>query len=118
MMTALAETRQRARGSGLAIVRRMIRISGGFESHVDQAMHPLYEEWAAESPPVAATILASLGQIELHLSVRHPSRQQGTAILERATAQALGVLGEDAFSTDARRIEEVVGDALAARGLW
>ena len=118
MMTALAETRLRARGSGLAIVRRMIRVAGRFESHVDQAMHPLYEEWAGWSPPVAATILATLGQIELHLSVRHPSRDEGAAILERATAQALGVLGEDVFSTDGRRLEEVVGDALAARGLW
>jgi nicotinamide-nucleotide amidase len=96
----------------------MIRVSGRFESHVDQAMHPLYEEWAGWSPPVAATILATLGQIELHLSVRHPSRDEGAAILERATAQALDVLGEDVFSTDGRRLEEVVGDALAARGLW
>ena len=118
IMSALAETRLRVRVSGVAIVRRMIRVSGRFESHVDQAMHPLYEEWAAGSPPVAATILATLGQIELHLSVRHPSREQGAAILERATAQALDVLGEDVFSTDGRRLEEVVGDALAARGLW
>ena len=118
MMTALAETRLRPRASGVAIARRMIRISGRFESHVDQALHPLYEEWAAGSPPVAATILASLGQIELHLSVRHASAHEGAAILERATAQAVGVLGDDVFSTDGRRLEEVVGGALAARGLW
>ncbi|HZI79280.1 MAG TPA: competence/damage-inducible protein A [Vicinamibacterales bacterium] len=118
IMTALAETRLRPRASGVVIVRRMIRISGRFESHVDQALHPLYEEWAAAVPPVAATILASLGQIELHLSVRHASAQEGAAILEHATAQAVGVLGDDVFSTDGRRLEEVVGDALAARGLW
>ena len=118
IMTALAETRLRPRASGVVIVRRMIRISGRFESHVDQALHPLYEEWAAAVPPVAATILASLGQIELHLSVRHASGQEGAAILEHATAQAVGVLGDDVFSTDGRRLEEVVGDALAARGLW
>jgi nicotinamide-nucleotide amidase len=118
MMTALAETRLRARASGVSIVRRMIRIAGRFESHVDQALHPLYEEWAGQTPPIAATILASLGQIELHLSVRTASREQGAAILERATAQVLGVIGEDVFSTDGRELEEVVGDALAARGLW
>jgi len=28
------------------------------------------------------------------------------------------VIGEDVFSTDGRRLEEVVGEALAARGLW
>ena len=118
MMTALAETRLRARASGVSIVRRMLRVSGRFESHVDQAMHPLYQEWAAAAPPIAATILASLGQIELHLSVRHASRETGAALLERAVAQAVGVLGEDVFSTDGRRLEEVVGEALAARGLW
>jgi len=118
MMTALVESRLRVRASGVAIVRRMLRIAGRFESHVDQALHPLYEEWAAASPPVSATILASLGQIELHLSVRHASRQEAEAILGRATTQALGVLGEDVFSTDGRRLEEVVGDALAERGLW
>src|SRR6185436_18653031 len=118
MMTALAASKLRARASGVAIVRRVLRIAGRFESHVDQALHPLYEEWAAASPPVSATILATLGQIELHLSVRHSSREEAAAILERATAQALGVIGEDVFSTDGRRLEEVVGEALAARGLW
>jgi nicotinamide-nucleotide amidase len=118
MMTALAETRLRARASGVSIVRRTLRVSGRFESHVDQAMHPLYEEWAAATPPIAATILASLGQIELHLSLRHASREAGAALLERAVAQAVGVLGDDVFSTDGRRLEEVVGEALAARGLW
>jgi nicotinamide-nucleotide amidase len=118
MMRELAETQLRPRASGVAIVRRMLRISGRFESHVDQALHPLYEEWAAASPPIAATILATLGQIELHLSVRHASREHAAAVLERATARALGVLGEDVFSTDGRRLEEVVGDALASRGLW
>ncbi|HEV8396457.1 MAG TPA: competence/damage-inducible protein A [Vicinamibacterales bacterium] len=118
MMTALAESRLRTRASGVAIVRRMLRIAGRFESHVDQALHPLYEDWAAASPPVSATILASLGQIELHLSVRHASRERAEAILDRATTQALGVIGEDVFSTDGRRLEEVVGEALAERGLW
>jgi nicotinamide-nucleotide amidase len=118
MMTALAETRLRARASGVAIVRRMLRIAGRFESHVDQALHPLYEEWAGQTPPIAATILASLGQIELHLSVRIASHAEGEAILEGATTQVLSVIGEDVFSTDGRRLEEVVGDALAARGLW
>ena len=63
MLTGLAASRLRARASGVVIVRRTLRIAGRFESHVDQALHPLYEEWAAASPPVSATILATLGQI-------------------------------------------------------
>jgi len=118
MLTGLAASRLRARASGVVIVRRTLRIAGRFESDVDQALHPLYEQWAAASPPVSATILASLGQIEVHLSVRHSSREVAAAILEQSTAQTIAVIGEDVFSTDGRRLEEVVGEALAGRGLW
>jgi nicotinamide-nucleotide amidase len=118
MMTAVAESRLRARASGTAIARRTLRVTGRFESDVDQSLHPLYVAWAAQSPPVAATILASLGQIELHLSVRHGVRDEANAILERATAQAVAAIGEDVFTTRGQRLEEVVGEALAARGLW
>jgi len=58
------------------------------------------------------------GQIDLHLSVRHTSAAEGTAMLERAIAQVLEVLGEVVFSTDGRRLEEVVGELLASRRLW
>jgi nicotinamide-nucleotide amidase len=52
------------------------------------------------------------------LSVRHTSAAEGTAMLERAIAQVLEVLGEVVFSTDGRRLEEVVGELLASRRLW
>jgi len=117
MLTSLT-ARLAARASGQTIVRRRLHIAGQIESQVDQALHQLYGEWAAWSPPVAATILAKLGQIDLHLSVRHTSAAEGTAMLERAIAQVLEVLGEVVFSTDGRRLEEVVGELLASRRLW
>ena len=117
MMTALSP-RFAARSTGEAIVRRSLHIVGEIESQVDQKLQPLYREWASWAPPVAATILAKLGQIELHLSVRHTSSADAAAILERATSQVLGVLGDVVFSTEGRRLEEVVGELLAARGLW
>ena len=76
MLTSLT-ARLAARASGQVIVRRSLHIAGQIESQVDQALHPLYGEWAAWSPPVAATILAKLGQIDLHLSVRHTSAAEG-----------------------------------------
>jgi len=118
MLSALVDSRLRARSTGTSIVRRVLRVTGQFESHVDQLLQPLYREWAAAAPPISATILAALGQIELHLSVRHASLAGAGTILEAATGQVLGVLGDDVFSTDGRRLEEVVGDALASRGLW
>jgi nicotinamide-nucleotide amidase len=117
MMTALS-ARLAARSTGQVLVRRSIHIVGQIESQVDQTLQPLYREWAAGSPPVAATILAKLGQIDLHLSVRHASPADAAAMLARATAQVVGVLGDVVFSTDGRRLEEVVGELLSARGLW
>jgi nicotinamide-nucleotide amidase len=118
MWSALVDTRVRSRSAGALIVRRVVRVTGQFESQVDQALQPLYREWAAANPPVSATILAALGQIELHLSVRHASVAAAGALLAAATAQVVAVLGDDVFSTDGRRLEEVVGDALAGQGLW
>lgn len=117
MLTAL-EPRLRSRAPGQPIVRRSLHIVGQIESQVDQALQPLYREWASWAPPVSATILAKLGQIDLHLSVRHTSREAADAVLAHATSQVAGVLGDVIFSTDGKRLEEVVGELLAARGLW
>jgi nicotinamide-nucleotide amidase len=117
MLTALVEGMLKARASGLSLARRTIRITGRTESHTEVAMQPLYEAWAHAPVPVAATILASLGQIELHLSARAASRDQADAAAEVAARQAADVLGPDAFSCDGRTLEEVVGALLAERGL-
>jgi nicotinamide-nucleotide amidase len=81
MMTALAEGRLRERAGGLSLVRRVIRITGRSESHTDEAVQPLYAEWSRAAVPISATILASLGQIELHLTdlLRYARRRGGGA---------------------------------------
>jgi nicotinamide-nucleotide amidase len=117
MLTALVDGALRERASGASLLRRIIKIAGRIESHTDEALQPLYREWERGTPPIAATILAALGQIEVHLSTRAPSRQAADAALEAAVRQACAVLGEDAFSTDGRQMEEVVGGLLAERGL-
>jgi nicotinamide-nucleotide amidase len=118
MLTAIVADRLRARAAGAATVRRVLKITGQIESQVDTLLHPLYERWAAQAPPIAATILAALGQIELHLSIQHESSDVGAAALDAAIGEARTVLGDIVFSVDGRRLEEVVGEALAARGLW
>jgi nicotinamide-nucleotide amidase len=66
---------------------------------------------------VAATILAALGQIELHVWTRAASRAEADAALDAAVRQVSGVLGADAFSTDGATMEQVVGEMLASRSL-
>jgi len=117
MMVALADGPLRERGGHQPLVRRVIRLTGRSESHTDEALQPLYGEWARASVPVSATILASLGQIELHLSAHAASRGEAEAALDDATGRVLAVLGSVVYSTDGRGLEEIVGDLLAERRL-
>jgi nicotinamide-nucleotide amidase len=117
MLTELVEGPLRERGTGQSLVRRVIRVAGQFESHVDQVLHPLYQEWEREAPPVAATILAALGSIELHLSTRAATAEEARTVLERSVGQAVLALGPDVYSTDGRSLEAVVGELLVERDL-
>ncbi len=117
MMMSLVEGPLGERAPGLSLVRRVIRITGRTESHTEEAMRPLYAEWAGRPVPIAATILASLGQIELHLSARAASREGADAALEAASREVSEVIGLDVYSRDGRALEEVLGDLLIARAL-
>jgi nicotinamide-nucleotide amidase len=117
MLTALVDSRLRVRTSGEPLVRRVVRIVGRIESHVDEALQPLYREWATATPPIAATILAALGSIELHLSARAASREIVNTGLDEAVRRVVAVIGADVYSTDGRTLEQVVGDLLVERGL-
>ena len=116
MMAALLDDALKARAPGLSIVRRAVRITGRTESHTEEAVRPLYAEWARAETPVAATILAALGQIELHLSASASSRARAETAVDAASRQVAEILGLDVFSRDGRSLERVVGDLLVERG--
>lgn len=98
--------------------RRVLRVTGRTESHVEEAARPLYREWRACGLAIDTTILAAFGQIELHLRAAAASAAEGEALLSRAAADLSRALGRDVYSDDGRPLEQVVGDLLAARGLW
>ena len=118
MLGAVVEELLAPRSEGLSLVRRVIKITGRSESHAEEAVQPLYREWERTDVPVAATILASLGQIELHLSARAQSRDQAAAAVAAAAAQVAAVLGLDVYSLEGHSLEQVVGALLVERGLW
>jgi nicotinamide-nucleotide amidase len=117
MMTAVIEGPLRERAAGVALVRRIVRIAGWIESQAEERLRPLYREWEQRPLPVSATILAALGQLELHLSARAPSRPEAEGAVADAVAQVAGVFGADMFSADGRSLEQVVGELLAERNL-
>ncbi|HEX9369201.1 MAG TPA: competence/damage-inducible protein A [Vicinamibacterales bacterium] len=91
-------------------------ITGRGESHVEQMVQPIYSRWREASPPISTTILAAMGQIELHLTVRETDESRALAILDRARGELMAVIAADVYSTDGRVMEEVVGGLLKARG--
>jgi nicotinamide-nucleotide amidase len=117
MLSEVIDRRLLERCGTTTLRRRLIRITGRTESHTDEALQQLYAEWNQTVPPISATILAALGQIELHLSGRSDASAAIEGALDRAVAQVQRVLGLDAYSADGRSLEAVVGDLLAARGL-
>ena len=79
-------------------------------------MQPLYAKWLAAPTKITTTILASLGQIELHLTAMAASADEGRLALDAAVAEVQATLGHDLFSTDGRTMQEVIGDLCRARG--
>ncbi len=96
--------------------QRALIVAGRSESWVDERAQPIYEAWARESPAVETTILASLGQVELHLTAHGAELAPLAARLELAVAELAAALGDDVVSVDGRSLERAIGDLLRERG--
>ncbi len=90
----------------------MLKITGRAESEVDAQAAPVYGQWAAQAVPISTTILAVLGQIELHLTAQASSQADADAALDAAVLELQTALGPSVYSVDGRGLEAVVGDLL------
>ena len=96
--------------------RRVVKSTGRPESQVDELAKPVYAQMLDWPIPVAATILASPGQIELHLSAVATEGSAADRALDDGVRALTSVLGLIVFSTDGRSLPEVVGHDLRDRG--
>jgi competence/damage-inducible protein CinA-like protein len=108
---------QLAAGSGSRLFRRVLKVTGRTESDVDAHAQPVYGRWLTGPVPIATTILAVMGQIELHLTARARSREEADGALAQAVDELNAVLGSAVYSVDGRSLEAVVGDRLRERQL-
>jgi competence/damage-inducible protein CinA-like protein len=119
-MKAMMDGEVRSRLSPVAgsirLLRRQIRVAGRGESAVEEMVQPVYSQWLKQTPPIETTILASVGQVELHLSLRTSDSAKGDEALDAAVAQIEAVMGLDIVSAQGASLEAVVGDLLKARG--
>jgi nicotinamide-nucleotide amidase len=117
MFETLVRDRLRPASSGGGLFRRVLRITGRTESDVDAHAQPVYGPWANQAVPISTTILAVLGQIELHLTAQAPTQAEADAALDAASAQLQDVLAPAVYSADGRTLEVVIGDLLRERTL-
>jgi nicotinamide-nucleotide amidase len=115
MLDRVCDGPLRDRGDGARAYQVSLFITGRGESHVDQLVQPAYSRWRDERPPISTTILATMGQIELHLTVRDTDAARAKARLDRARDELHTLLGDDVYSLDGRPMEEVVGALLRDR---
>jgi nicotinamide-nucleotide amidase len=117
MLEGVIRDRIAARSGGAGVFRRVLKITGQPESTVDAKAQPIYSRWQTQDPPISTTILAVLGQIELHLSVAAADEASAARVLEPAVRELQAVLGQDVYSIDGAPLEEVVGRRLRERQL-
>lgn len=106
-----------ARAAGRVMGRRVLKIAGRGESHVDEVAAPVYRQFRDWSPPIETSILASPGRVELHLSAQGQDPAAVAAVLDRGVTALVAAIGPPVFSVDGRDLEQVVGEQLAQRRL-
>lgn len=92
--------------------RRQLRLTGLTESAAEEIIAPIFTRYA--NP--ATTILAALGEIQVHLTSTAPSEADAEARLDELASQLEKALGDRVFSSDGSSLETVAGQLLAARG--
>jgi nicotinamide-nucleotide amidase len=96
--------------------RRVLRITGRTESHVEEIAQPIYATLGTATVAVQTTILASPGLIELHLEGRGQDEREIQRVLAIGADRLAASLAPYVFSTDGRTLEAIVGDLLVERG--
>ena len=87
------------------------------ESHIEEIAQPIYSRWRDDDPPIETTILATPGQVELHLTMRSANGEAATRALQTARQQLADALGDCAFTMDGRPLHRLVGEMLRERRL-
>jgi nicotinamide-nucleotide amidase len=117
MFQSLIRERLAPAAGAARLFRRILRVTGQTESYIEERMQPLYARWRAAPIGIATTILASPGQIELHLTVASGDTRGAPAALDAAVEEVKTALGSDLFSTDGKTMQEVLGELCRTRGL-
>ena len=91
---------------------RQYRVTGMTESDLDQLIAPVYSKFTNPT----TTILASPGDIQVHLRARCDTEDEAERLLAEVGGPIEEILGDRIFSRNGDSLEAVVGQLLRARG--
>jgi nicotinamide-nucleotide amidase len=91
---------------------RFYRVTGLTESDLDALIAPVYAKYANPS----TTILASPGDIQIHLRARCGSEEEAERLLAEVGGPIEELLGRHLFSRNGEPLEAIVGELLRDRG--
>jgi nicotinamide-nucleotide amidase len=112
MLTDQCLPRLRKMLPALFIRTRVYRVAGMGESDLDQAIAPVYTKYT--NP--ATTVLADIGDVQIHLRARCATEQEALALIEEVGSQIEAILGDRIYTNDGQPLEAVVGRKLKERG--
>ena len=92
----------------LAIRTRFYRVAGMGESDLDQLIAPVYTKYTNPS----TTILAGMGDIQIHLRARGATAEEAEALLAEVGPPIEDLIGDRLYSREGRTLECVVGEML------
>jgi nicotinamide-nucleotide amidase len=101
--------RLQRRVSGVRMVKRELRVTGLGESHVEERIRPIYTRYA----DVNTTILASPGEIQIHLRMWTEQSAHAETTLDEMIRNFELALGERIYAHSAESLEQVVAAILA-----
>ncbi len=95
-------------------IRRVLKLAGVSESQIEDRISDLYP---VDSQDFEMTVLASPGQIEIHLTAfSELSEDDAEKKLTRPFDAMIERLGEDVFTVRDEELEDVIGDLLSKEG--
>jgi len=90
-----------------------LRVTGLPESELDQRIAPIY----SEEKRVATTILASPGEIQIHLRARAATLEEARKIAESLGEKVEAELGSHVFTREDESMEQVIARLYRGRGM-
>lgn len=112
MFTSECVPRLASRIPSQVIRTRFFRVTGMTESDLDQLIAPVYTKYTNPS----TTILASPGDLQVHIRARCANEQEAEKLLAEVCAPIEELLGDRIFSKNGDSLEAVVGAILRDRG--